>query len=51
MTIQQVEVDKIRPLRHLVLRPGQPIESTDYDRDKDEQTYIMLLYQIIRLSA
>ena len=38
MTIQQVEVDKIRPLRHLVLRPGQPIESTDYDRDKDEQT-------------
>lgn len=38
MTIQQVEVEKIRPLRHLVLRPGQPIESTDYDRDKEYQT-------------
>lgn len=38
MTIQQVEVEKIRPLRHLVLRPGQPIETTDYDRDKECQT-------------
>jgi predicted GNAT family N-acyltransferase len=38
MTINQVEVEKIRPLRHLVLRPGQPIESTDYDRDNDNTT-------------
>ena len=38
MTVQQVEVQKIRALRHLVLRPGQPIESTDYDRDNDKQT-------------
>jgi len=38
MTINQVEVEKIRPLRHLVLRPGQPIESTDYNRDKDNTT-------------
>ena len=38
MTIQQVDVEIIRPLRSLVLRPGQPIESTDYDRDKELQT-------------
>lgn len=38
MTVQQVEVEIIRPLRSLVLRPGQPIESTNYDRDNDENT-------------
>jgi len=38
MTIQQVDVELIRPLRSLVLRPGQPIESTDYDRDKETTT-------------
>lgn len=38
MTIKQVKVDKIRALRHMVLRPEQPIESTDYDRDMDEQS-------------
>ena len=38
MTIQQVDVEIIRPLRSLVLRPGQPIESTDYDRDMEPQT-------------
>ena len=38
MTIQQVDVEIIRPLRSLVLRPGQPVESTDYDRDKELQT-------------
>ena len=29
MIIQQVDVEKIRPLRSLVLRPGQPIDSTN----------------------
>ena len=38
MTIKQVNVEIIRPLRNLVLRPGQPIESTDYNRDKEFQT-------------
>lgn len=38
MNIQQVDVEIIRPLRSLVLRPGQPIESTDYDRDMETQT-------------
>ena len=38
MTIQQVDVEIIRPLRSLVLRPGLPIEFTDYDRDKELQT-------------
>lgn len=38
MTIQQVDVEIIRPLRSLVLRPGLPIEFTDYDRDKEFQT-------------
>lgn len=38
MTTQQVDVEIIRPLRSLVLRPGQPIESTDYDKDKDNTT-------------
>ena len=38
MTIQQVDVEMIRPLRSLVLRPGQPVEATDYDRDKELQT-------------
>ena len=38
MTIQQVDVKIIRPLRSIVLRPGQPIESTDYERDNELQT-------------
>ena len=38
MTVQQVDVDKIRPLRSLVLRPGQPLESTDYHRDNEATT-------------
>ena len=38
MTVQQVEVEIIKSLRSLVLRPGQPIESTDYERDTDENT-------------
>ena len=38
MTIQQVDLEIVRPLRSLVLRPGQPIESTYYDRDKEFQT-------------
>ena len=38
MTIKRVDVEIMRPLRSLVLRPGQPIESTDYNRDKEFQT-------------
>ena len=38
MTIQKVEVEKIRSLRSLVLRPGQPIESSDYPLDKEKST-------------
>lgn len=38
MTIQQVDIEIIRPLRGLVLRPGLPIEFTDYERDKELQT-------------
>lgn len=38
MSIQQVNVEIIRPLRSIVLRPGQPIESTDYERDNELQT-------------
>tara|TARA_B100000900_G_C20388269_1_gene637503 strand:- start:204 stop:641 length:438 start_codon:yes stop_codon:yes gene_type:complete len=38
MTIQQVDVEIIRSLRSLVLRPGQPIKSTDYDKDKETTT-------------
>ena len=38
MTTQQVDVELIRPLRSLILRPGQPVESTDYDKDKDNTT-------------
>tara|TARA_B100000886_G_scaffold324357_1_gene268968 strand:- start:6849 stop:7283 length:435 start_codon:yes stop_codon:yes gene_type:complete len=38
MTIQQVDVEIIRPLRSLVLRPRQPIESSDYDKDKELHT-------------
>lgn len=39
MTIQRVQAEDIRPLRSFVLRPGQPIESTDYDRDNDKNTF------------
>ena len=35
MIIQQVDVEKIRPLRSLVLRPGQPIDSTNYEKDNE----------------
>lgn len=38
MTIQQVDIEIIRPLRGLVLRPGLPIEFTNYERDKELQT-------------
>ncbi len=38
MNIQLVDVEKIRPLRSLVLRPGQPLDSTNYERDNETLT-------------
>lgn len=37
LLIKQVEVDTIRPLRHSVLRPGLPFETTIFEGD-DEPT-------------
>ena len=38
MTIKLVDVEKIRALRSLVLRPGQPLDSTNYERDNEKLT-------------
>ena len=46
MIIQRVQAEDIRPLRSLVLRPGQPIESTDYDRDNDKKSGLWSLQDI-----
>ena len=51
MTIQQVDVEIIRPLRSLVLRPGQPIESTDYDRDNGIFKHFIMLILSIKKSV
>ena len=40
MTIKLVDVEKIRPLRSLVLRPGQPLDSTNYERDNEKLTLL-----------
>ena len=38
MNIKLVDVEKIRHLRSLVLRPGQPLDSTNYERDNEKLT-------------
>ena len=38
MPITTVSVDKVRPLRHAILRPNQRIEETLYPGDKDTDT-------------
>ena len=38
MIIQQTDVEQLRSLRSLVLRPGQPIEKTNYERDNEKST-------------
>ena len=38
MTIKQVDVEEIRSLRSLVLRPGQPKDSTNYEKDNEIPT-------------
>ena len=39
MTIAEVTAAEVRPLRHLVLRPGRPIETTFIARDDDPDTW------------
>lgn len=38
MEIKSVGAEKIRPLRHLVLRTGLPFSTTSYDRDNNNET-------------
>jgi len=38
MKIEQVDSEKIRPLRHKVLRKDKPFSTTSYDRDKEKDT-------------
>ena len=38
MTIVSVDPEKIRPLRHLVLRKGKPFSTTSYNRDNEKET-------------
>ncbi|MDC1063070.1 GNAT family N-acetyltransferase [Flavobacteriales bacterium] len=39
MTIHIANASEIRPLRNLVLRPNQPIETTFYDLDDHHKTF------------
>ena len=39
MIVEKVQVNRIRPLRNLVLRPNLPIESTFYDLDEGKDTF------------
>ena len=39
MTIEDATAAEVRPLRHLVLRPGRPIETTFIPRDDDAATW------------
>jgi hypothetical protein len=39
MTVHIVNASEIRPLRNLVLRPNQPIETTFYDLDDHYKTF------------
>lgn len=39
MTVHIVNASEIRPLRNLVLRPNQPIETTFYDLDDHLKTF------------
>ena len=39
MKIKKVSSNKIRPLRHLVLRQGKPFSTTEYIKDKEKDTF------------
>ena len=39
MTVHIANASEIRPLRHLVLRPNQPIETTFYNLDDHHKTF------------
>ncbi len=45
MNIKQVNSSDVRPLRHKVLRPGQPFSTTHLDKDNDLKTIHFALYQ------
>ena len=38
LTVKQTNFEKIRTLRHQVLRPGKPFSSTEYKKDTDKNT-------------
>ena len=38
MRISLVKAEEVRPLRHLVLRPNLPVETTRYDLDNHKET-------------
>ena len=43
--IQQVNAEKIRPLRHLELRKGEKFSTTSYAKDYDQETFHMAVFQ------
>jgi predicted GNAT family N-acyltransferase len=44
VTIERVEVDVIRPLRHAVLRPNLPTAASAYEQDDDPDTVHLAAY-------
>jgi len=42
--VESVVVATIRPLRHEVLRPGQPVSASAYPQDDDQQTLHLAAY-------
>lgn len=45
MKVQIIETEQTYPLRHLVLRPGRPIETCYFDGDQDFDTVHIGLYE------
>lgn len=39
MKVQLVDAEMVRPLRHLVLRPGRPFADTLFSGDQDAETF------------
>jgi GNAT superfamily N-acetyltransferase len=43
--IRRVTIDRIRPLRHEILRPGRPFDTTLWDHDHDPDTLHLAAFQ------
>lgn len=49
MRIERVDASAVRPLRHKVLRPGQPFSTTRLDKDNDPETVHFALFSEVNI--